>query len=67
MKFTAIFENSALSASVTQEYEVEDNTPIKEIYKMLIEDADDFMLDYCEDEEDEENMGGTYITITDLG
>lgn len=64
---TVEFENDGLNASTSRDYEFEDNMTLKQLMDILTTDADTAMLDYCEDEYDEEeNLGGTKISIEDI-
>ena len=61
------FKNDGLQAQEQRHYDVDDSMSLKSMMDMLVTDADDIMRDYCEDEDDEEeNLGGTEISILQL-
>ena len=67
LHFDVTFENAGLNALVEESVEYDDNLTLKEVHMDLLRRADEAMLDYCDDEEDEEqNLGGTTITIANI-
>lgn len=61
------FENDGLNATVIRCYDFDDTMTLKEMNRILLVDADNAMLDFCEDEYDEEeNLGFTKISIEEM-
>lgn len=60
-----VFNNDALGAYVTAYVDVPDDATDNEIEVILAEENDDLMLDYVDDDEDYENIGGTRIIWKD--
>lgn len=64
---TVRFENEGLNAVVSRHYAFDDTMTLGELRRVLLVDADNAMLDFCEDEYDEEeNLGGTKISIEEM-
>ena len=61
------FENEGLNAAVSRHYEFDDSMTLKDLNIRLLCEADLAMLDYCENEDDEEEyLGDTKISIEEM-